>query len=50
MSMETAGRSGKLPAGSDLAIIDRYNTCPGACARLTTGDGAPNLLKKIGVE
>ena len=50
MSMETAIRRGRLPVESGLAISGRYYAGLTACVRLTTGDGAPNLLKKIGVK
>jgi hypothetical protein len=50
MSMETAVCRGKLLAEPGPAIIGRYNDGLAPWMRLTTGDGAPNLLKKIGVE
>ncbi len=50
MSMKTPICRDKLPADSGPAISGRYNAGLAACVRLTTGDGAPNLLKKIGVE
>lgn len=50
MSMKMAACHGKLLAEPGLVITVRNNAGLTACVRLTTGDGAPNLLKKIGVE